>query len=89
MLEVDEGGTPVGKASTTSIAQFLAANPRLATIKAKRVSNGVIKWLLILIFGYLIFSPVLAIIPQMEEPAVVAVLWVIIGAPAASLTYPR
>jgi len=53
VLEVDEGGTPVGKASTTSIAQFLAANPRLATIKAKRDSNGVIKWLLVLIFAYL------------------------------------
>ena len=48
------------------------------------------RWLAIVIFAYLIFAPILSIIPKMEQPAVVVVLWVIIGArtrggPAAGL----
>jgi hypothetical protein len=38
------------------------------------------RWLAIVIFAYLIFAPILSIIPKMEQPAVVVVLWVIIGA---------
>ena len=35
---------------------------------------------MIAIFAYFIFAPVLSIIPKMEQPAVIVVLWVIIGA---------
>ena len=35
---------------------------------------------MIAIFAYFIFSPVLGIIPSMKQPAVIVVLWVIIGA---------
>ena len=42
------------------------------------------RWLAIVIFAYLIFAPILSIIPKMEQPAVVVVLWVIIGAEAAA-----
>ena len=87
MVEVlpvmDEGvlpvGAPMAATPATSIAQFLRCNPRLGTMKGKRDDNGLTKWLAIAIFAYLIFSPVLIIIPKMKEPAVVIVLWVIIG----------
>ena len=37
----DEGALPVGTPmASTSIAQFLALNPRLSTIKAKRDTKG-------------------------------------------------
>ena len=80
---VDEGvlpvGAPMAATPATSIAQFLRCNPRLGTMKGKRDDNGLTKWLAIAIFAYLIFSPVLIIIPKMKEPAVVIVLWVIIS----------
>jgi len=76
----DEGALPVGTPmASTSIAQFLALNPRLSTIKAKRDTKGWEKWLDIGIFAYLIFAPVLSKIPAMEYPAVIIVLWIIIG----------
>ena len=66
--------------STTSIAKFLEANTDLSTIKAKRDgAGGLFKWVGIAIFGWLLFSPALVLVPEMEEPAVVAVLWIVVG----------
>ena len=70
-------GTPM---AATSIAQFIRCNSHLETMQAKRDVNGWVKWLLIAVFAYLIFAPILAVIPTMKEPAVVGVLWAIIGA---------
>jgi len=68
-------GTPM---AATSIAQFIRCNSHLETMEAKRDVNGWVKWLLIAVFAYLIFAPILAVIPTMKEPAVVGVLWAII-----------
>ena len=48
--------------------------------RGRTVAHPTHRWLIIAIFAYFIFSPVLGIIPSMKQPAVIVVLWVIIGA---------
>jgi len=68
-----------GKGEGTSVKAFLQKNPNLALVKAARDSKGgVFKFLDVAIFGFLLFSPALPIIPTMKEPAVVLTLWVLI-----------
>lgn len=64
----------------TSLSLFLEKNPWLETIKEYReAKGGIFKWIDIVIFGWLIFSPALVFVPKMKEPAIIAVLWVIIS----------
>lgn len=69
---------PGTKAS--SIEKFLKYNTQLDEIKARR--DGVIGWMKfvnVAVFGFLLFSPALTLIPKMKLKWVVAVLWTIIG----------
>lgn len=64
----------------TSLSLFLEKNPWLVTIKEMRDGKGgIFKWIDCAIFGWLLFSPALVMIPTMKEPAIIAVLWIIIG----------
>jgi len=63
----------------TSLKLFLEKNPNLELVKAARdAKGGIWKVLDAGIFGFLLFSPALPIIPTMEQPAVMAVLWILI-----------
>ena len=53
------------------------------------VAHPTHRWLIIAIFAYFIFSPVLGIIPSMKQPAVIVVLWVIIGAHTRVASHTR
>lgn len=58
---------------------FLEKNPNRDLLKQFRDSKGgIFKVIDAAIFGFLLFSPALPIIPTMKQPAVVLILWVII-----------
>jgi hypothetical protein len=66
-------------AQKSSLKLFLEKNPNLKLVKeARDARSGIWKLLDAGIFGFLLFSPALPIIPTMEQPAVVGVLWVLI-----------
>lgn len=63
----------------TSLKLFLHQNKNLDLMKeARDGKGGIYKLIDVAIFGFLLFSPALPIIPTMEQPAVVAVLWILI-----------
>jgi len=76
-VETGSGSTLTG--SETSIKLFLQKNPKLQSVKeARDARGGIYKLIDVAIFGFLLFSPALPIIPTMKQPAVVLVLWVLI-----------
>lgn len=65
---------------TTSIALFLKKNSELTTMKKQRDGKGgIFKWIGVALFAWLLFSPALVLIPELDSPWIVAVLWLIIG----------
>ena len=77
--------------SLSTRARLGGLDPR-GTIPPTQAAGPTRRWLMIALFAYFIFSPVLGIIPRMEQPAVIVVLWLIIGAPtrvASPLTATR
>jgi hypothetical protein len=76
-VETASGSSQTG--SETSLKMFLQKNPKLQSVKEARDSRGgIFKLIDVAIFGFLLFSPALPIIPTMKQPAVVLVLWVLI-----------
>lgn len=70
---------PKVEAKQTTVKMFLQRNTKLEKVKELREGRGGIwKVIDVLIFGFLLFSPALPIIPQMGEPLVVLVLWALI-----------
>jgi hypothetical protein len=66
-------------AGKSRIKTFLELNPNLERIKAERdAKGGILKWVDVAIFGFLLFSPALPLIPDMESPSVVVSLWLLI-----------
>jgi len=64
----------------TSLKLFLGKNPNIKLVKAGRdAHSGIWKLIDAAIFGFLLFSPALPIIPEMEMPAIVATLWILIS----------
>jgi len=63
----------------TSVAIFEEKNPkREGLIEARDGRAGFMMYVDALIFGFLLFSPCLALLPKMENKVIVLVLWVII-----------
>lgn len=81
LVETPPPPSPPCPSSTgkTSIEKFLACNPKLDLIKEQRdVAIGWLKFVNAAIFGFLLFSPALGVIPQMEAKWIVGVLWTMI-----------
>eukprot|EP00930_Biecheleria_cincta_P004238 TRINITY_DN105137_c0_g1_i1.p1 TRINITY_DN105137_c0_g1~~TRINITY_DN105137_c0_g1_i1.p1 ORF type:complete len:234 (+),score=30.07 TRINITY_DN105137_c0_g1_i1:71-772(+) len=64
----------------TSLRLFFERNPKRDAIKTARdAKGGIWKVIDVAIFGFVLFAPALPIIPKMSIPAIVIVLWVLIG----------
>jgi len=78
--KVDIEPDDVEEGSNTSVTMFLQNNTsREGITKVRDGKCGFMMWVDAAIFGFLLFSPCLALIPEMEQPVIVLVLWVIIG----------